>query len=407
MGGHSLLFRVILFTLLVGIIDLYLWYRLGPNRSKLFIIRWFRKTIFPISLLFGLSFLGYLLLEGLPGLDPAAYRRAFIFTGAFQIIWMPRLVFACVDLIGLLPCLIPWRFRKQCSQITLFLGFFMWGLVLALCLYATGFAKSDFRIREMSVSVQGLPESMKGLRIAHFSDTHLGSFSKQENVRKGLKVLQSTHPDIIFFSGDLINTIAEEAWPYEADFAALSAAYGKYAILGNHDIGDYVKGDTIRPPEENRKLLRDFYQRTGFILLEDSADMIHIQGDSIIIAGVDNWGLPPFRQEGDLIKALAYFPGSPTLLLSHDPTHWDAEVFHYPQVLITFAGHTHGMQMGIYSKNRRWSPIQFKYPKWIGLYEKEGRYLHINPGFGFIGIPSRMGIYPEISILTLNTAPLP
>ncbi|HRY99301.1 MAG TPA: metallophosphoesterase [Bacteroidales bacterium] len=396
-----MLTRILALILAIGVLDLLVWaYLRRPGDTPVF--RKLRRLHFPISVATGLAFVSYLLLRGMPGLDPQAYREWFIFTGLMALIWMPRLVFATFSVLLHLLSLIAGRGR-QWKRATAFLALGLAGAMLGAVSWGILIGKSDYIVHYIRLGHPGLPPAWNGLRIAQFSDTHLGSFGHPENVRKGLRMMQSTEADLIVFTGDLINTVAEEAWPYAEDFRSLRAPLGKFAILGNHDIGDYVKGDTIRPPEENRRLLREFFRDAGFVLLEDSAVSLVRDGDTLVVAGVDNWGLPPFRQEGDLARALGFFPGAPTLLLSHDPTHWEAEVKQRPEVLLTLSGHTHGMQMGMRFGNFQWSPASFKYPLWGGLYSENDSYLFVNTGFGFLGFPARIGIRPEISLITLQS----
>lgn len=402
MDTHSLLFRVLFFSLLVILIDTVLWFRLKHAAQNNAWIRRIRLSIPIITLLFGLSLGLYFWLAGKPGLDPVAYRRVFIFTGLFQIIWLPRLVYVVLDLITLVFLLIWRKTRVALHRNLLYLNLGIGLLMTLACLHAVFIGKHDVRLREIHLNPEGLPVAFQEISLLQISDTHLGSFGDIEKARRGLQRVFETSPDIIVVTGDLINIIAEEAYPYEDVLTSMRAPMGKYAILGNHDIGDYVKGDTIRPPEINRALLREFYRRTGFILLEDSAVVLHKDGDSLLLAGVDNWGLPPFRQEGDLAQALSGRAHMPAILLSHDPTHWDAEVRQHPQVLLTLSGHTHGMQLGFRFPGFQWSPAQYKYPRWVGVYQEGSQYLYVNPGFGFIGMPSRLGIYPELSLITLG-----
>lgn len=402
MEGHHLIFRVIMLLGAIAVVDILTWLylrRFSPHLSPANILR---RIHFPLSITFGLAFFAFGWLKGLPGLDPQDYRDWFVFTGIMVVIWLPRAVFLFSSLLTHLFFLFlrKWKNRvRRSGQLSLMLA----GLILAISLWGIFIGKSHFIARDTVVKHTVLPMGFNGFRIAQFSDAHLGSFGKQENVRKGLRLLQAQNADVIVFTGDLVNVVAEEAYPYTEDLRQLKAPYGKFAILGNHDQGDYLKGDTIRPPEENRQLLREFFRKTGFVLMEDTAVMLLRGGDTLILAGVDNWGLPPFKQKGDLGKALGYYPGRPTVLFSHDPSHWDAEILGHPEVMLTLSGHTHGMQMGIFTSNFRWSPAVIKYPRWGGLYEENGQYLYVSVGFGFLGFPGRMGIRPEISVLQLET----
>ena len=397
MESHHLIYRVLSLVAVVIVVDVLMYLLLRPMQGRIFQI--LRRIHFSLSIGYGILLFSYAWLAGLPGLDAEAYRLYFFFTGLFVLIWIPRLLFN----LAALPLLVVRYFRNfTCRRRIdrLLLSIYLLGIVLIL--YGTFIGRSQFIVREHTLSATALNNALPPLRIAQISDLHIGSFGNPKSVRKGLQILQEQKADIIVLTGDLINVAAEEAWPYEADFSALEAPLGKYAILGNHDIGDYLKGDTIRPPEINRRMLRAFFEKCGFILLEDSAVILQHQGQAFALAGVDNWGLPPFRKEGDLQGALAYTNALPVILLSHDPTHWGAEVLQYPQVILTLSGHTHGAQIGLYNRWFRWSPVQYKYPKWGGMYEENGRYLHVNTGFGFIGIPMRIGMWPEISLLRIS-----
>lgn len=399
MDTHQLIFRVLSLTILVVVIDFLNYFFLRTDSRQFWLALLCRKILFPSSILYGIALWGYSYFRGLPGLDTEAYRNYFFFTGLFVLIWLPRLAFLLGSLLFSIPGII--RKHKIVSRLRFPFAFGLAMLILLLTLYGIFIGKTDFNLRHLKLKTD-TSQNIPSIRIVQFSDTHLGSFGNKEDVIKGLELINAQQPDVIAFTGDLINVIAEEAWPYKEAFSALQAPLGKYAILGNHDIGDYLRGDSIRPPEENRRLLREFFREAGFVLLEDSAVLLHHKKDSLVIAGVDNWGLPPFRKEGDLQKALSYFPNTSTLLLSHDPTHWEAEVLQHPEIFLTLSGHTHGMQMGFISSGSSWSPAQYKYPYWGGLYQKEEQFLHVSVGFGFIGLPLRIGMRPEIVLIELS-----
>lgn len=396
MEGHHLIYRVLVSVGAILAVDAITWIFLRKYSRTSNLAGIFRKWHFPISILFGIAFFAYFYFRGLPGLDIKEYQDVYWFTGLFVLIWMPRLFLIIGGIIHLLVSL----FNRKDYRFTL--PFTLYTIAFVLIVYGILWGKSDFYVREVQIGNEELVAQLPEVSVLQFSDSHIGSFGCTQKARKGFDLIGEQQADLIVFTGDLINVVAEEAYPYREDLKALEAPLGKYAILGNHDIGDYLKGDTIRPPRENRRMLREFFASTGFTLLEDSAVMIKKDGREFVLAGVDNWGLPPFRQEGDLDKALSFFPGAPTLLLSHDPTHWKAEVQDRKEVFLTLSGHTHGMQMGFRFKHWQWSPAMYKYPLWAGLYEDSGQYLYVNVGFGFIGVPLRMGMRPEITLLRIG-----
>jgi hypothetical protein len=202
----------------------------------------------------------------------------------------------------------------------------------------------------------------------------------------------------------LVNNKASEIEPYISIFSKLSAPFGMYSCLGNHDYGDYIPWRTMQAKLQNLELLKQHHKSIGFQLLNNDSVKIEKSGQSINILGVENWGLPPFPQHGDLNKAFANTNGSAfNILLSHDPSHWNAEVVNFEKpVHLTLSGHTHGMQFGIDIPGIKWSPVKYKYPQWSGLYSNKNQHLYVNKGFGFIGFPGRVGMWPEITVIELQ-----
>ena len=271
----------------------------------------------------------------------------------------------------------------------------LWGMVIG---------RFNFRVRRTFLSYTDLPPAFDHYRIVHISDLHLGSlYGHQAKFKRALDLIVSESPDLIVFTGDLVNNLAEETGGWEDLLAELHAPDGKYAILGNHDYGEYYDWPDEKAHDENMDKLIEAHQAAGFTLLLNRSEKISRMDDHIFLAGVENWGLPPFKQYGDLSKALEEIQGEGfTILLSHDPSHWDKEVTGKTKVHLTLSGHTHGMQFGIRLGRFRWSPIQIKYPRWIGLYQQGYQYLYVNPGLGYIGYAGRIGIPPEISVITLR-----
>lgn len=265
-----------------------------------------------------------------------------------------------------------------------------------------------YQVLNVTIPIAGLPKAFHGLRILHLTDIHAGSFDDSAAVAKGVDLAMAQQPDLIVFSGDLVNNRADEVLPYLDTFAKLSAPLGVYSILGNHDYGDYLSWPTPEAKRENLHRLKAYQQQMGWRLLINEAVTLQKGGEAITLAGVENWsGRAGFSRYGNLTKALSdTVADRPIILLSHDPSHWEAEVVDaHPQVALTLSGHTHGMQFGIESRWFRWSPAQYLYRQWAGLYRRGRQSLYVNRGFGFLGYQGRLGIPPEIALLELVEAP--
>jgi predicted MPP superfamily phosphohydrolase len=261
-----------------------------------------------------------------------------------------------------------------------------------------------YKIRRAFLYFEDLPESFNDFTITHLSDIHAGSFTDVKGVQKGLDLVNAQKSDVILFTGDLVNNEASEMTPWIPAFARLKAPYGKYSVLGNHDYGDYIRWPDIKDKQNNFNRLKQVHQEIGFQLLLDDSKMITKGDDSIAIVGVENWGKGNFHKYGNLKKATDNLSDETfKILMSHDPSHWDAEIIdHNKPVQLTLSGHTHGMQFGFEIFGFRWSPIKYIYKQWAGLYKKAGKYLYVNRGFGFLGLNGRVGIWPEITVITLK-----
>jgi len=271
-------------------------------------------------------------------------------------------------------------------------------------LYGMTKGKYNFRVIRQTLTFDDLPEEFDGFTIAQLSDIHSGSFDNRKMVEYGVDLVNEQNPDLILFTGDIVNNTADELEPWVDTFAQLKAANGKLSILGNHDYGDYVGWDSPESKRENLEHLFGLHKKIGFDLLRNEHRTIERNGKKLYIAGVENWGLPPFPQYGDLEKSTREIPDDGfTVLMSHDPSHYDAEVKKWnKKIHLTLSGHTHGMQFGIEIPGFRWSPVKYRYPKWAGLYEEAGRFLYVNRGFGYLAFPGRVGIWPEVTMITLR-----
>lgn len=279
-------------------------------------------------------------------------------------------------------------------------------IVMLTMFYGIYFGKYNYQVVEQEVYSKHLPASFDGIRVAQISDLHLGSFTNFEKFKKGLDLLQAQNPDVIVITGDLVNNFADEADPYVLSLRKLYAPMGKFAVMGNHDYGDYVKWETTEARDSNVLSVRRRYKTAGFKLLENSSELLHHGGgDTIALVGVENWGLPPFPQYGDLDKATEGVPDNLfKLLLSHDPDFWGQKVVdNSKRVDLTLSGHTHGAQYGFDLFGVEWSPVIYRYKNWKGLYSEDDKQLYVNIGFGYLGFPGRFGMWPEITIIKLKT----
>jgi predicted MPP superfamily phosphohydrolase len=263
--------------------------------------------------------------------------------------------------------------------------------------------KYNFKVFRETIYFEDLPEAFDGFTITQLSDIHAGSFKDVSAVQKGIDLAKKQHSDLVVFTGDLINVAADEVGPFVQLFKEIKAPYGQYSILGNHDYGDYTQWPTPEDKVNNFKELKANHARMGFRLMLDEHVTIEKDGASIQLLGVENWGLG-FKSKGDLEKALDGVKEKDfKILLSHDPTHWEAVAKKHPsKIHLTLSGHTHGMQMGIETPLGKWSPAKYRYPNWAGLAEEAGRYLYVNRGFGFHAFAGRVGIWPEITVITLK-----
>lgn len=266
----------------------------------------------------------------------------------------------------------------------------------------------DYRVHKSRIAFKNLPASFDGLKIVQVSDIHTGSFSESHHLSKAFDMILELKPDIIFFTGDLVNNEARETEGFLPVYQKLKAPMGVYSILGNHDYGDYVEWPDAATKKENLDALKNVHRLAGWRLLLNEHVPLEKNGEKIALLGIENWGangrLNKKYGRMDLAhKGTEEYPFK--ILLSHDPSHWDKQVrAEYKDVDITLSGHTHGMQFGIEIPGFKWSPVKYIYPQWAGLYKKEEQYLYVNRGLGFLGYNGRVGIWPEITLLELNRA---
>lgn len=285
-------------------------------------------------------------------------------------------------------------------------GLFSGFLPFFVIVYAIFRSLYRFKVHHINIKIKDLPDNLAGLRIVQISDLHLGSFNFRYHILdRAVKLINQLKPDLIFFTGDLVNNHAWELKGWDLVLNKLIAKKGKYSVLGNHDYGDYSEWQSIKAKRSNHELIKYFYEKIDFKLLVNESEIVEFDGEKLAIIGVENWGIPPFKQYGDLHKAIKNVVDLPfKILLSHDPTHWSEEVVKDTDIVLTLSGHTHGMQAAINIKSKKWSPIKFKYKHWAGLYKDHDQYLHVNRGLGWLAFPGRVGMRPEISLIEFGTA---
>jgi len=296
--------------------------------------------------------------------------------------------------------------RKFVSQIALGLA----AIPFSAILYGIFKGKYNFKVLNYTLYFEDLPEAFDGFKLTQISDVHSGSFDNPEKVNYALDLINEQRSDIIVFTGDMVNNKAEEMLPYKEMFSKLTAKQGLYSVLGNHDYGDYVRWESPEAKKQNLETLKTIQKDIGFDLLLNESRFIEKDGERIAIVGVENWGAGGFKKAGDLKQAASkVLKDDFKILLSHDPSHWEKEVikdtYHYH---LTLSGHTHGMQFGIEIPGWfKWSPVKWRYKYWAGIYEELGQFINVNRGFGYLAFPGRVGIWPEVTVITLKKGTKP
>ncbi len=290
--------------------------------------------------------------------------------------------------------------KKFISQLALGLT----AIPFASVLYGVLRGRYDFRVVRHSLYFDDLPKSFDGYQITHISDLHMGTFDDREKVIYAIDLIQNQQSDIILFTGDLVNNESKEVLPWQNILSRLSAVDGVYSVLGNHDYSDYKRWESAEAKQADFENLVGLQKEMGFSLLRNEAVTLNRNDDQLSLVGVENWG-DRFVKKGDMELAQQnVHPKSFKILMSHDPSHWDQIVKDHPMHYhLTLSGHTHGMQFGVEIPGWiKWSPIQARYKYWAGIYQENGRYINVNRGLGCLGFPGRIGIWPEITVITLK-----
>ncbi len=338
--------------------------------------------------------------------DPSRFFAVTLIMGIFLMLYIPRILFNVTQLLGDITILGARLFNGDATYLRktfLFTGAIA-GLLLFIA-FGLGMIRGRTNVKVFSeeIAINSLPVSFKGLKIVQLSDLHLaGFYNHPGHIQNVVDQVNQLKPDLILFTGDMIHNFSEEVDPFVDILNGLKAPLGKYAILGNHDYGHYFNWNTEAEEVANLIRVKEQIRNAGFDLLLNEHRTISLNGHSLELIGVENWGKPPFPQLGDLAKALEGTDSTfVKILMSHDPSHWDLQVRGIEKIQLTLSGHTHGMQFGFEIGRFRWSPSSWTYKNWAGLYHENEQHLYVNRGLGFTGFPGRVGIRPEITLLTL------
>ncbi len=389
-------FAVLLLSLsLIWGLDYYIYYQVKQKLNKPIhkILFWVISVFYTLFFL-GIKFGGDLMHEY------HQYMWLFSwFIWAFYLIYTAKFNYFIFDLINKLFC----KISKRKTRIFTYIGILLAAINICLFLYGALVTRFEVQVKTVEVKIKDLPKSFEGFTIAQIADLHLGSMNHNyDYIKRVNQLIMEQKPDMIAMAGDMVNNYDDEIDGYEESFSSLQAPYGMYAILGNHDYGDYSQWENEAAKTANLDGIKDDIRRLGFTLLLDSTVIIHKDSSSFALIGMQNWGHPPFPRYGNLQEAKKGSEGQEfKILLSHDPNHWEAEVVGKEDIDLVLAGHTHGMQMGIDCCGIKFSVSQFIFKQWNGLYKIGDQSIYVNLGIGYIGIPCRIGIRPEITILKL------
>jgi uncharacterized protein len=337
----------------------------------------------------------------------------------FVLFYVPKLFIASFQLFEDVTRLIAWIMKsaskpetfihiKACQYLKSFvigkIGVFFSIIPLLSIIYGIALGRYNFEVKNVVLPFKNLPEKFDGFKILQFSDFHSGSLINQQGkFKKAFELINLQNPDIIVFTGDMVNSSAYELEGWVDLLAGLKAKHGKFSILGNHDYGDYRAWNSVEEKVADHELLKAYQKKMGFTLLLNQSCIIERDSQAIALLGIENWGEKPFPQYGRLDLALNESKNIPfKILLSHDPSLWKAHVAGKTDIALTLSGHTHGMQLAINIGDFSWSPVSLKYPEWKGIYSEKGQYLYVNIGLGYIGFPGRVGTNPEITVFELK-----
>lgn len=418
---HALSGRLIIIGIIILLFLLLDWYvyqgvktlslHSSDTTKKWLAIIYWAVTVLSIALLLSFLFLG----PDKIGRGLRSFIIIFIFSNLFF-----KLFFTIILLLEDIVRLVRWLVALVAnpapsgegtaiprSQFISAVGLTLASIPFVSMLYGILIGAHDYRVRKVKIALKNLPASFEGFKILQLSDIHSGSFTNPELVQKGIDLANAQKADVVFFTGDLVNNIADEVGEYQQMFASIKAPMGVYSVLGNHDYGDYVEWASPSAKRDNLDQLIGIHKAMGWDILVNEHRILKKGNDQIAVIGIENWGakgrFPKYGKMKEAVKNME--PASVKLLLSHDPSHWDAQVIpEYGDIDVMFAGHTHGMQFGVEIAGIKWSPVKYMYEQWGGLYQKGKQFLYVNRGFGYIGFPGRVGMPPEITVVELVRA---
>jgi predicted MPP superfamily phosphohydrolase len=411
-------FPFIVIAIILIIIDLIIFFairrsfsdKLKPKLNKIFV------SLFWVISAGTIGGLGYIFLYKPDFSDVGYYQSIFRFNSVVMLFYIPKLFMLAILMIGMVlrfgwmavGKMIPVKTTARLVHRTrteVWTAIMVGLLIFLFTLHGITIGKFNFQIREVNFSHHQIPEPFDGFRIVQISDLHISCFlGHEDRLLEAVNLINGLQPDVIVFTGDMVNNNSAELAPMIHILKELKAPH-KLAILGNHDYGDYTAWLTEEEKALDHQNLTRYIREAGFELLLNENQRFRIQESDLYNAGVENIGKPPIPQYGDMNTAMLGIPDtSATILLSHDPSHWEMEVTGKRNIILTLAGHTHGAQFGFDFGRLRWSPVQWKYSRWKGLYEKNGQFLYVNPGLGHIGYAGRAGIFPEITLFILSKA---
>ncbi|HBK31751.1 MAG TPA: metallophosphoesterase [Porphyromonadaceae bacterium] len=387
---------IIAFSVLILATDVWFYVKMKKHGVR----PWLRKAWFLPGILFILTFiyLRYSIIHN----ESFQYlsRVTWIFV-AFALLYTPKILYI---LFYYLNYAFNKIFRRQ-GRVFRFVGVGFALIFTIIFVYGVFVTRDAFYLKEQVIEVEGLPEGFDGYRIALFADFHLGNWDRRYGIMKPIAtMINQSNPDIIVFAGDMVNNYHQETYGWEPYFRQLSSRKGNFAVLGNHDYGDYTQWKSATAKEQNFEQIKKNIRDMGFRLLLNEHVELENRGDTLTLVGVENFGGGHFNDYSDLNKALAGSdPHRMKILITHDPSHWREEVVgKKPEIFLSMSGHTHAGQVGIATGALRYSPISVMYPEWEGLYREKNQYLYVNRGIGYVGIPIRIGMPPEITLIVLK-----
>lgn len=391
------MYPIVLISLILAIIipDLFFFHKLSKRTSKTF--------LFVLHFLPGFIFISSFLYIRFGLLNAHSFQltaNLMWLILAFVIIYIPKIVYGFFHFFN-------FSIKKILVKETNFfryVGLVLGSITLLLILYGGFYTPTNFQLRKVVIEIPDLPASFNGYRIVQFSDFHLGNWDQNYEIMKPItKMINDQHPDIIVFTGDMVNNFADETIGWEPYFKQLKSKNGNYAVMGNHDYGDYALWKSPKERAINLQKTEQAIRNFGFRLLLNENIRLKRGKDEMALIGVEDWGKAPLLTYGDLKKAMKGTEKADTkILLSHDPSHWDAQVVGKENIVLTLSGHTHGGQFGYRFVKMHLSPSSFVFEQWDGLYQKGKQFLFVNTGLGFVGMHMRIGIPPEITLIELR-----